>query len=377
MADTHEERAAAYEAELRAKYKQSEIDEMGKKGEAFGPDSDGHYSYPIGDEEDLKNAIRAVGRGNADHDAIRKYIIGRAKALKLSSLIPDNWNSDGSLKESESSDQAFEWRRKRAEDLGSVERRYHVGQVELREDLDGSVHFTGYASTTNTPYDMGWYTEQIGRGAFKKTLAENPDVVLNLNHGAGGSGLPIARTKAGNLRLSEDRKGLRVEADLDPQDPDVQLLARKMTSGNLDGQMSFAFRAIRQVWNDDYTDREIQECDIHRGDVSVVTQGANPTTSSAIRSWGDVVMEMRSRVEEETRVGKTISKDTAAQIQAAIDALSKLLESGQPKNDEDKGSSEDDPAEGDEEESLALPPFDRRAERARLEARRYPNGRVA
>lgn len=323
--------------------------------------------YPIHDAAHVRNALARAGAAMKGDDDKAKEIA--EKAMPKIKAAAKN--------EGKSADRSLEWRRKRAEDLGTVERRCHVGQVELREDLDGSIHFTGYASTTNTPYDMGWYTEQIGRGAFKKTLAENPDVVLNLNHGAGGSGLPIARTKAGNLRLSEDRKGLRVEADLDPQDPDVQLLARKMTSGNLDGQMSFAFRAIRQVWNDDYTDREIQECDIHRGDVSVVTQGANPTTSSAIRSWGDVVMEMRSRVEEETRVGKTISKDTAAQIQAAIDALSKLLESGQPKNDEDKGSSEDDPAEGDEEESLALPPFDRRAERARLEARRYPNGRVA
>jgi hypothetical protein len=57
-------------------------------------------SYPIADEEDLSNAIHAVGRGGADHDTIRKHIITRAAALGASSSIPDNWNADGSLETS-------------------------------------------------------------------------------------------------------------------------------------------------------------------------------------------------------------------------------------------------------------------------------------
>jgi ATP-dependent protease ClpP protease subunit len=75
------------------KYKQADRDRMAKSGEAM-PDG----SYPIADEEDLDNAIRAVGRGGADHDTIRAHIIKRAAALGLSSKVPDNWNSDGSLK---------------------------------------------------------------------------------------------------------------------------------------------------------------------------------------------------------------------------------------------------------------------------------------
>jgi hypothetical protein len=55
-------------------------------------------SYPIADRADLGKAIHAVGRGGASHDAIRKHIITRARSLGASSEIPDNWNSDGSLK---------------------------------------------------------------------------------------------------------------------------------------------------------------------------------------------------------------------------------------------------------------------------------------
>jgi len=58
-------------------------------------------SYPIGDREDLTNAVRAVGRGGASHNAIRRHIMKRARALGASNAIPDNWNSDGSLRSRE------------------------------------------------------------------------------------------------------------------------------------------------------------------------------------------------------------------------------------------------------------------------------------
>lgn len=82
------------------KYKQDDRDRMAKSGEAM-PDG----SYPIADAEDLDNAIHAVGRGNADHDSIRRHIIKRAKALGLSERIPDNWNADGSIESSSPSNE--------------------------------------------------------------------------------------------------------------------------------------------------------------------------------------------------------------------------------------------------------------------------------
>jgi hypothetical protein len=76
-----------------AKYHQADRDAMAKSGAAM-PDG----SYPIADEDDLHKAIHAVGRGrHASHDAIRRHILARADALGLSSLIPEDWESDGSL----------------------------------------------------------------------------------------------------------------------------------------------------------------------------------------------------------------------------------------------------------------------------------------
>jgi HK97 family phage prohead protease len=134
--------------------------------------------------------------------------------------------------------------------------------------------FVGYASVTESPYDMGFYDEVVSRGAFSKTLAENPDVHFNLVHGDGGSGLPLARTGR-NMTLSEDSHGLRVEADLDDDDPDVMLLNRKVKNGLIE-DMSFAFKIVRQRWENNDTFRRILEASLHHGDVTVTPRGANP-----------------------------------------------------------------------------------------------------
>jgi HK97 family phage prohead protease len=54
-------------------------------------------------------------------------------------------------------------------------------------------------------------------------------VRLLLNH----DGLPLARTTSGTLKLREDKRGLHFEADLDPNDPDVQRIAPKVQRGDL------------------------------------------------------------------------------------------------------------------------------------------------
>jgi hypothetical protein len=59
---------------------------------------DGDPAYTIKTKSDLRKAIKAVGRGGADHDAIRKHVIKRAKALGLEAMVPENWNADGTLK---------------------------------------------------------------------------------------------------------------------------------------------------------------------------------------------------------------------------------------------------------------------------------------
>lgn len=58
---------------------------MARSGQAL-PDG----SFPIGNEEDLRNAISAYGRAS-NKAAAKRHIIKRARALGKTSLLPDDW----------------------------------------------------------------------------------------------------------------------------------------------------------------------------------------------------------------------------------------------------------------------------------------------
>lgn len=77
--------AEAAEIALKRAYSDDDRDAMAKKGQAL-PDG----SYPIKDEEDLRNAIQAYGRAK-DKPAAKAHIMKRAMDLKLEDLIPMNW----------------------------------------------------------------------------------------------------------------------------------------------------------------------------------------------------------------------------------------------------------------------------------------------
>lgn len=90
--------------------------------------------------------------------------------------------------------------------------------MELRAQADGTLLFIGYACVFDHWYPVGSFDEVFRPGSFRRTLAEGPDVVFLTNH----EGLSLARTTSGTMTLSEDTHGLRVEAHLDPADPQVK-----------------------------------------------------------------------------------------------------------------------------------------------------------
>lgn len=68
------------------------------------PDAGGSGGrFPIRNRADLEKAIKAVGRAKGGEEGrrkVRRFIMARARALKLSNLIPSSWSSDGSVKTS-------------------------------------------------------------------------------------------------------------------------------------------------------------------------------------------------------------------------------------------------------------------------------------
>jgi HK97 family phage prohead protease len=162
--------------------------------------------------------------------------------------------------------------------MKKIERRtYTVRNVETRQEDDGKMRLSGYAAVFNDASVPLPFRERIAPGAFRKTLSETPDVRLLINH----EGLPLARTKNNTLALTEDEVGLRFDAEL-PDTSEARDLYTLIERGDVD-QMSFAFRVIRQKWNDDRTERTLTEVSLSDGDVSVVTYPAYPTTTVEAR----------------------------------------------------------------------------------------------
>jgi HK97 family phage prohead protease len=175
---------------------------------------------------------------------------------------------------------------------GREVRRMPTQGFEMREVPNGTggvaLRCAGYASVTcadtndkSNAYEMedayGPWIESIMRGAFRKTLADEADVAFLVNH----TGVTMARTKPGTLTLAEDSTGLHYEALLNPGRPDVQILRAAVEEGAID-ESSFAFRVVRQEWNEDYTRRWIKEINLDKGDVSPVNYGANPHTGGLV-----------------------------------------------------------------------------------------------
>lgn len=289
--------------EFRAKYTQADREKMAKNGEAM-PDG----SYPIADAEDLENAIHAVGRGNANHDTIRQHIIARAKALGLSSKIPDNWNADGSLKAGTESKKRFRNRsiaERRAALHTGYERRtftFETGRaagtpgLSLRSGTklasltdDDTIPLTGYAIRYGTPYDVtdrfGTFSEEMRNGAASDTLVDpEADPVFMYDHDS----LVMGRKSAGTLRVGEDAKGVPIEVNLSARQSIARDLAEAISRGDVK-QMSVGFSVPDggDEWNSSGTVRKINK--INLLDVSAVGQPASPTTS--IQLAGDDLSE--------------------------------------------------------------------------------------
>lgn len=165
----------------------------------------------------------------------------------------------------------FHW----VSDKISEKRSVAYTNLELREIGDGNT-FVGYAAVFDSPSEPMPFVEYVRKGAFAKTLKDGADVRFLIDH----EGVPLARTKSGTLMLEEDERGLRVEASLDPMNPDAQRVISAMRRGDL-SQMSFAFRTIKDSWSDDYSVRELREVQLY--DVSVVTYPAYEDTVAELR----------------------------------------------------------------------------------------------
>lgn len=182
---------------------------------------------------------------------------------------------------------------------GGTERRVaRPGLVEVRNVGEGGGPvIAGYATVYDTPYEIaggppyGW-VEIIGKGAAAKSAREaggrdeEQDVKLFFDH----DGLPLASARGGTLKLTSDSRGLFSEGSISLGSPYSLEIVDRIQRGDLDS-MSFAFRVLRERWEDEDGEeadpmtapvRRILEVKLF--DVSVVSFPANPATAVGMKS---------------------------------------------------------------------------------------------
>lgn len=160
-----------------------------------------------------------------------------------------------------------------------IRRQINMNAIEVRAEDDGATGvLSGYASVFGARADLGWFTEEILRGAFADSISVDDQRAL-FNH---DTAMVLGRRTAGTLRLSEDDNGLQFEIDL----PDTQVardLAVSVGRGDI-REMSFGMRVLIDRWDasGDVEHRSIEKVELL--EVSPVTFPAYTATSVGLRS---------------------------------------------------------------------------------------------
>ena len=180
-----------------------------------------------------------------------------------------------------------------------------VRTMEVRAQGDADeLRVEGYAAVFNQETNLGFFREQIARGAFEDVM--NDDVRLLLNH----DGAPLARTTNQTLTLSVDDEGLRYEAILSDTTQGRDLY--KMIQRGDITQSSFAFTIKGEEWDKEANTRTITKVG-RLLDVSPVTYPAYPQASVVARSEFAAAQEPQvketevreEQVEEQPKVEKS------------------------------------------------------------------------
>ena len=218
--------------------------------------------------------------------------------------------------------------RAKGEAVTKLETRVNLSEFEVREDGDGMT-FTGYAAVFNSPSEPLPFTERIAPGAFRRSLRDRSDIKLLWNHDAGEI---LANTRSGSLRLYEDEKGLRVEAELanTTRGRDVAELVR---TGRVDS-MSFGFTVPRggDEWSQDGSERTIKSGRLF--EVSIVGWPAYEATagSTAVRALDRIAKRAEVDVDAlsdallKIENGEEIDSDARQLVEKVLDELAPVAE---------------------------------------------------
>ena len=209
-----------------------------------------------------------------------------ARSLSLIAFTPDeaaamDTTADESTDDVPESDTADEQNNDRS--ISEMSKNYETRALPMSaftlSDDDGQKVFTGYAAMFNQPSSGLPFTEVIRPGAFKRSLSRVAQGQKVISFLFGHDEMrALATTASGRLSLTEDEVGLKVEARLDPADPDAQKVLSMLKWEPQSAGMSFAFYANKDAW--DGETREILEA--NTTEVSILSVGQSPAYPATI-----------------------------------------------------------------------------------------------
>lgn len=190
-----------------------------------------------------------------------------------------------------------------------MEKITRVYDVELRaRESQDEQRVDGYAVVFNAVTDLGWFTEEIDRDAFRE--ADMSDVYLLFNHDENNI---LAGTLNGSTELRIDDTGLFQSSNI--IDTSLGKDIFKLVKNGLVKKMSFAFTIAKdggEVWvsGEEKDHRIIKKID-KLFDVSLVTYPAYSQTSAYARSQTDeLAEEHRRRREQDKKLERILTNGT-------------------------------------------------------------------
>lgn len=188
-------------------------------------------------------------------------------------------------------------------------------EVRAKRDETHGTFLEGTPIVYDSWTDLGWYDEQIQRGALDNT--DLTDVRFLINHNT--DMIPLARSRNNNenstMQMTVDESGMNIRVNLDIENnADARSLYSAVERGDIDG-MSFMFVVDGELWEEEESEHPKRTItDIEKVfEVSAVTFPAYEQTSISARGLSEALDSARTSLES-VRAEKRAIEDKKKRI---------------------------------------------------------------
>ena len=172
-------------------------------------------------------------------------------------------------------------------------------EVRAKRDEQHGTYLEGTPIVYDAWTNLGWYDEQIQRGALDET--DLTDVRFLINHNT--DMIPLARSRNNNsnstMQMTVEEDGLHIRVNLDIENnSEARSLYSAVDRGDIDG-MSFMFVVDGEKWEEEESEHPKRTItDIEKVfEVSAVTFPAYEQTSISARGLADALESAKASLE--------------------------------------------------------------------------------